>query len=97
DLQPDTRTILFELQHVRNVIVHRLHLVDARFVKACPKLGYKKGARLMLKDEQVDAYFKASSDYAVALSRQVVKKWPKKKEAEAAPASPEPQREAQGN
>jgi hypothetical protein len=75
-LKPETREALFELSNIRNVIVHRMHIADARLVEKCPKLGYKKGNRVLVKEEQVDTYFRATSAYAIALSSRVTEKYP---------------------
>ncbi len=77
-----TKEALFELSQVRNIIVHRLHLVDSRFHKECSRLGYKKGDRLIVNREQVNRYVDSIYDYTKTLSDRMGAKWPKKQAPE---------------
>ena len=57
------RKALFELNHIRNVLVHRSGIADRRIVEACPSLSLKVGQPLVLTDAMVSRYFEASMQY----------------------------------
>jgi hypothetical protein len=44
----DIKTRLFEMFHIRNVLVHRASIADGRFVKACPWMGLNVGERVVV-------------------------------------------------
>jgi hypothetical protein len=85
----ETRRALIDLMHVRNVILHRGHLVDRRFVEACPKFGLKAGEKLTLKDEHINGYVKAIAEYGQGLMDKCYKVYGRDFEIPAKPHSPE--------
>lgn len=59
----EVKRALLELSQVRNVIVHRLGIVDARLVTNCPWLGLRVGQALMLKNDDYWIYAGATLYY----------------------------------
>lgn len=58
---------LLELQQVRNVLVHRAGVADARIVKQCPWLGLNAGSRITVLHDQYARYFGATLIYLFEL------------------------------
>lgn len=67
NVTPEQRRDLSELAAVRNVIVHRAGLADARLVELCPWLLVKIGEPVIVGREAFLRYVEASSAYAAAL------------------------------
>jgi hypothetical protein len=65
------RRNLFELNQVRNVLVHRSGVADRRLVEACPWLQLKVGDPLHVRDEATRRYFTAVMQYTIALVARV--------------------------
>jgi hypothetical protein len=42
------RAVLFDAQHLRNVLAHRGGVADKKFVEACPNLGFHVGEPIMI-------------------------------------------------
>jgi hypothetical protein len=61
------RRDLFELNQIRNVLVHRSGVVDRRLMEACPWLNLKVGETLKLNQETLSRYFNAVGEYVVVL------------------------------
>jgi hypothetical protein len=61
------RKSLWELSHLRNVIVHRRSLADRSLVSACPSLGLKIGERVKITPEQITTYGTMISGYGLDL------------------------------
>jgi hypothetical protein len=55
---------LIALSQIRNIIVHREHIVDRRLVEKCSWLGLKVGEKLELKRPEFESYFEASTAYS---------------------------------
>lgn len=72
----DDRRDLNELAAVRNVIVHRAGIADARLIELCPWLGLRLGEFVAIDRASFERYVGASSHYAAAIIRsaQVVSK-----------------------
>jgi hypothetical protein len=61
---PDTiKKDLFEFGQVRNVLVHRNGMADARFVLACPWLKLSTGQAVTVDEARLTRYFHAVSEY----------------------------------
>jgi hypothetical protein len=58
---------IFELNAVRNVLVHRRGIADRRFVEACPWLGLTVGERLKVDRVAIARYGEATSKYIYTL------------------------------
>lgn len=59
----EDRRNLFELNHVRNALVHRSGVTDRRLTDACPWLGLSPGQALRLDDAMMSRYFHSSMQY----------------------------------
>lgn len=64
---PNTRRDLNELAALRNVIVHRAGVADARLRELCPWLNVNVGASVRINGSDLDRYVKSASEYAVAV------------------------------
>ena len=62
-VEEGVRTGLWELNHVRNVIVHRDSRADLRLIQACPSINLKVGDRVFVTHERYDYYSSAVVDY----------------------------------
>ena len=58
---------LAEANAVRNSIVHRGGVIDARAVAEAPRLAPREGTAISVNREELLRYHKAMSDYALAL------------------------------
>lgn len=61
------RRDLFELNQVRNCLVHRSGIADRRLVESCPWLNLTTGATLKVDSAMTNCYFDAAMSYTVAL------------------------------
>jgi hypothetical protein len=52
----ELREALWEMHHVRNLIVHRASRVDRTFAEACPKVGLKIGDQMKVSQAQCAHY-----------------------------------------
>ncbi len=57
------RTGLWEMNHVRNVVVHRDSRADLRLIQACPSVNLKVGDRVFVTHERYSYYANALIDY----------------------------------
>jgi hypothetical protein len=62
-VEEDVKKTLWEMNHVRNIIVHRDSRADSRLVRACPWLNAKVGDRLMVDYSQFGRYSDAVFEY----------------------------------
>jgi hypothetical protein len=62
---------IWEMDHIRNVIVHRGSCADQRIIEACPWLKLEPGIRIALNGEAVKRYGFALVDYAVVVSQRL--------------------------
>lgn len=61
------RKALFECCQIRNLVVHRNGVVDAKFVRSCPWLSLAVGEPLSLGRMHFQVYYHAASWYALAV------------------------------
>ncbi len=59
------RKDVWEMNHVRNVLVHRRSLADRRLVQACPWMGLKVGDRLVITHKALYRYAHALYLYVI--------------------------------
>lgn len=71
DIEGDVRKKLWEMNHVRNVIVHLDSRADARLVEACPWLGLRVGERVLIDYEKYGLYSDAVFEYLKVLARRL--------------------------
>jgi len=68
------RRDLFELYHVRNVIVHRSGIADRRICEACPWLNLSPGQRVLVRSADYTKYSWAINEYFIdILERDLVR------------------------
>ena len=56
---------LFEMQQMRNVIVHRLGIADRKVCSSCPWLGLTPGESIKVNDDLASKYISAVMDYGI--------------------------------
>jgi hypothetical protein len=66
---------LWEMNHVRNVILHRGSYADSRLVQSCPWMGLKVGDRVLIDHERFGRYFDAANAYNKALQHRLDKRY----------------------
>jgi len=67
----ECRKTLFELAHVRNVIVHRRGYVDRRLIAACPWLGLAAGEKIRVSHKMWSGYAHAVAEYVLEMIQRV--------------------------
>lgn len=76
-----TKKILFELYHVRNLILHRSSIIDQKFIKACPWRKENRGDILLISANDFDRYQSAVEKYInIIIGRLINIKSKKKKQ-----------------
>jgi hypothetical protein len=71
-VEDSTRRHLFELSHVRNVLVHRAGIADRRLASQCDWLGLATGDKLKISHEQYCRYRGAIQAYMLELATRVL-------------------------
>jgi hypothetical protein len=71
NVEEDVKKTLWEMNHMRNIIVHRDSHADSRFVRACPRLTAKVGDRLGVNYSQFARYSDAVVEYVKTLLRRL--------------------------
>lgn len=66
-VEDHVKDAIFEMQQVRNVIVHKRGTADHRFCSACPWLNQQPGQRLLVSHEMAYKYFEAVHKYVIEL------------------------------
>jgi hypothetical protein len=64
---------LFELQQVRNILVHRQGVADKRFCCACPWMNATPSQRLSISTEQYGPYFRAAMKFTTGITLRIAK------------------------
>jgi hypothetical protein len=67
----EVREALWEMHHVRNLIVHRASRVDRAFAEACPKMGLKVGDSAKVSREQCAHYVASLLEYGALISERI--------------------------
>ena len=67
EIPEEVKRNIFEMQQVRNTIVHRGSIADKRLVEACPWLGLVPGAIIRVTHEDYRRYVRSVDDYVVGL------------------------------
>ena len=62
-VEEDVRIGLWEMNHMRNVLVHRDSRADLRLIQACPSLNLKIGDRVLISHERYGYYSNVLIDY----------------------------------
>ena len=71
----DVKKTLFELSHIRHVIVHRSGLADRRLLAWCPWLGYELGDKVRVSHSKYHEYLDASYLYTFEIIQRVRRKY----------------------
>ena len=66
-VEENVKTGLWEMNHIRNVIVHRDSRADLRLIQACPSMNLKVGDRVFITHERYGSYSNALIDYVRAV------------------------------
>lgn len=87
-ISDDIRRDLNELAAVRNVIVHRAGIADARLLELCPWLALQAGDPVTVGRPAFERYVRAASEYAAAIidAGQIIAKSLPTREAAAQPS-----------
>src|SRR5882762_2894617 len=62
-VEEDVRIGLWEMNHMRNVLVHRDSRADLRLIQACPSINLKVGDRVLITHERYGYYSNILIDY----------------------------------
>jgi len=62
-MTPELKRGLIELEHVRNVLLHRRGIADSRFLESCPWTTVKIGEAIIPDEKSVGKYTDAVLDY----------------------------------
>lgn len=66
-VEETVRRDLFELNQVRNVLVHRGGIADRKFLSACPWLDLKQGQEVLVSSVLYSKYWHAVGEYVVEI------------------------------
>jgi hypothetical protein len=69
DVDPRAKKYLLELKEIRNVILHRGSVADARICSKCPWLGLKAGDKLIVTHDMFHIYDIAAHDFVGSMFR----------------------------
>ena len=70
-VEREVRENLFEVNHIRNVLVHRRGVADRRFVDACPHLGLSAGDKVTVDRQLFDQYSESIAAYVIHILERV--------------------------
>lgn len=70
-VEPEVRKTIWEINYIRNVIVHRGSIADRRLVQACPWLNLKAGDRVKITHEMLHRYFEILHEYLMTIIRRL--------------------------
>ena len=71
EVDQEIKKVLWEMNHVRNVIVHRNSLADRRLIEACPWLDLKIGDKVRVSHKDLGRYQEALGEYLIAIIRRL--------------------------
>ena len=74
-VEENVKKTLWEMNHMRNIIVHRDSHADSRLVRACPWLNTKVGERLMVNHSQFGRYGDAVFEYVKTIVHRLVARY----------------------
>jgi hypothetical protein len=72
----EIKKAIWEMHHVRNLIVHRGSCVDRTFAESCPELGLKVGDRMKASRRQVAHYVASLLEYGVLIEERLAARYP---------------------
>jgi hypothetical protein len=71
EVDADTKKNLFELYHVRNVLVHRRGIADRKLVDSCPWLDLSVNSRVVVSHAAYRRYHESAASYILELIQRV--------------------------
>ena len=71
----ETKKTIWEMHHVRNVIVHRASCADNRLVEACPWLNLQRGQRIVVTRVMLAGYGSALCRYDLNILYRLVTRY----------------------
>jgi hypothetical protein len=74
-VQDTLRDTLWNLNNIRNVIVHRDSRADSRFVENCPSLGFTLGERILVNHKTYSELTREIDHYVIVLMRRLCKRY----------------------
>ena len=75
EVPAELKKIIWEMHHVRNVIVHRAALADRRLVRNCPWLDLKVGDKMIVEHQRLMDYSGALAEYLIILVHRLAGKY----------------------
>jgi hypothetical protein len=79
DIDQETRRCFFEMNCLRNAIVHQAGRVDDKLSKDCPWLGLVPGERINISHEQIERYQISCAEYLTNILHELAKMAPQMK------------------
>jgi hypothetical protein len=67
----ETKKMMWEMNHLRNVFVHRDSIADLHLVQACPWLNLSTGDRVLINEEKYGFFSDAVYEYLKTLTRRL--------------------------
>ncbi|SRR6266478_1764195 len=74
-VQEDLKKTIWEMQHVRNVIVHRASCADKRLLEGCPWLNLKIGEKVIVSHDALGRYGAALCQYALNIAHRLCERY----------------------
>ena len=74
-VDPDIRKTVWEVSHIRSVIVHRASIADRKLVQSCPWLNYKIGERVKIPREVLAKYVHTLTEYLIVVLKRLCVKY----------------------
>jgi len=75
EVKAETKKAMWEIQNIRNVIVHRGSIADRRLIKHCPWTGLKVGDEVKVSHTDIHKYDTALHDYILTIIRRLAAKY----------------------
>ena len=70
-IDQQTKKTLWEMYHIRNVIVHRASLADRRLMESCPWLNLKVNNSVTISHDAHRRYYDAAGEYLMTVIRRL--------------------------
>lgn len=74
-VDPAIKKTIWEVNHVRNVIVHRGSIADRKLVQSCPWLNYKVSDKITISHQALEKYVGTLTEYLNILIRRLCVKY----------------------
>ncbi len=70
-VDPEVKKSIWEINHLRNVIVHRGSIADRRLVQACPWLSLNLGDKVKVTHKMLHTYYEVFHQYLMTIIRRL--------------------------